>query len=170
MLIRVSEIPEDGLSVEGPEAVERPFADLAWQLEALSLHVEKDGSVVSIRGGLTARVPLSCGRCLEPFHLQVECAVDARYEPMPGGRGEGHELGANDLETDWYDKDAIDLAPLVETETSLALPMKPLCRDECRGLCPVCGANRNLTACTCEARTPDPRWAPLKALAERLSR
>jgi uncharacterized protein len=53
---------------------------------------------------------------------------------------------------------------VVETETTLALPMKPLCRDDCRGLCPVCGGNRNLVACACAQRTPDPRLAVLKDL------
>ena len=56
---------------------------------------------------------------------------------------------------------------LLETETTLALPMKPLCREDCRGLCPVCGGNRNVTACACETHVPDPRWTALKGWAER---
>jgi uncharacterized protein len=93
--------------------------------------------------------------------------VDARFVPNRRGRGEEVELGADDLETDVYDNGIIDLNALVETETTLLLPMKPLCREDCRGLCPICGGNRNLTACRCEVRLADPRWAPLKSWAAR---
>jgi len=68
-----------------------------------------------------------------------------------------------------YRKDELDLSALIETETTLAVPMKPLCRDDCLGLCPVCGGNRNVTACACAARATDPRLAVLKDLAHRLS-
>ena len=61
----------------------------------------------------------------------------------------------------------IDLDRVVETETTLAIPMKPLCDPGCRGLCPVCGVNRNLNPCACAERAPDPRLAVLKTLATR---
>ncbi len=79
------------------------------------------------------------------------------------------ELGADDLDLDFYDNDELNLSALVETETTLALPMKPLCRPECRGLCPTCGANRNAVACSCEPRPPDPRLGALGDLASRLN-
>jgi uncharacterized protein len=93
--------------------------------------------------------------------------VDARFIPRPAGGDV--ELGSDDLDLDFYDHDLLNLAGLVETETTLALPMKPLCREDCRGLCPVCGGNRNVTACTCDGREPDPRWAALRTLAGRHS-
>ena len=74
------------------------------------------------------------------------------------------------LDVDFYDKDEIDVGVLIETETTLALPMKPLCREGCLGLCPVCGGNRNLVQCDCQQRAPDPRLAALKDLAARFSR
>jgi uncharacterized protein len=168
MLVRVSEIPEDGLHIEGAAAVERPFADPAWRLEDLSLDIRKDGEVVLVRGRLSARVPQTCGRCLEDFEVSVARPVDARFVPSPAGGGDERELGVGDLETDVYAHDLVDLASLIETETTLELPMKPLCREECRGLCPQCGGNRNLVTCACPEAPPDPRWAPLKALADRL--
>jgi uncharacterized protein len=170
MLIRVSEIPEEGLQIEGPQAIARPFEDAAWKLEAVSLMVERERDVVFVRGRLAARVPQTCGRCLESYRVVVEPLVDARFVPNPPGRAEERELAAGDLETDVYDHDSLDLAALLETETTLGLPMKPLCHEACRGLCPVCGANRNTTACACEERSQDPRWAPLRALAARLSK
>lgn len=169
MIIRVAEIPDEGLQIEGPEAFPQPFQDPNWRLDDVSLMIEKDADAVFVRGRLAARVPQQCGRCLEPYTATVEPEIDARFVPSPRRRGEEVELGADDLETDVYDNGVVDLNTLLETETTLLLPMKPLCRDDCRGLCPVCGGNRNLTACRCEVRVLDPRWAPLKSLAERMS-
>lgn len=170
MLIRISEIPPEGLSIAGVASISRPFQDPNWSLQDLALMVEREGDVVFVRGRLAARVPQLCGRCLEPYQVRIEPAVDARFVPNPQGRTEERELAAGDLETDVYDHDILDLAALVETETTLGLPMKPLCRETCRGLCPVCGVNRNTTTCACEERPLDPRWAPLQALAARLSK
>jgi len=168
MIIRVAEIPEDGLQIEGPGAFPRPFQDSSWALNDLSLTVEKDGEAVFVKGEVVASVPQHCGRCLEPYLVTVRSDVDARFVPNPRRRGEEFELGADDLETDVYDNGVLDLTALLETETTLLLPMKPLCREECRGLCPVCGGNRNLTDCHCEVSVDDPRWAPLKSWAARL--
>ena len=170
MIIRVSEIPDEGLRIDGPEAFSRPFADPTWTLDGVELALEKDSEAVFVRGTLDARVPLVCGRCLEPFELRVSPDVDTRFLPAPEGRAEERELAADDLETDVYVHGQLDLSALVETETTLALPMKPLCRDDCRGLCSVCGGNRNVTACACREPASASRWAPLKDLADRLPR
>jgi uncharacterized protein len=77
------------------------------------------------------------------------------------------ELGVDDLDTDLYVNDELDVASLVATETTLALPMKPLCRVDCRGLCAVCGGNKNLNPCECAERAPDPRLAALKQIVVR---
>jgi len=66
MIIRVAEIPEEGLQIEGPGAFPHPFQDATWTLDDLSLTVEKDGEAVLVKGRLLARVPEHCGRCLEP--------------------------------------------------------------------------------------------------------
>jgi uncharacterized protein len=92
--------------------------------------------------------------------------VDLRFAPKPA-RIDDAELGRDDLDTDFYVDDRIDLARVIENETTLALPMKPLCDPGCRGLCPVCGGNRNVSPCACAARAPDPRLAVLKTLTER---
>jgi uncharacterized protein len=168
MVIRVSEIPEEGLRFEGPEAFPEPFQDRTWRLEDLELAVEKDGDVVFVNGRVRSRVPQVCSRCLESYDATVDATVDTRLVPAPG-RGDERELGADDLETDVYDHDQIDLNVLLETETTLGLPMKPLCSEACRGLCPSCGASRNAAPCGC-APAPDPRWSPLKGLADRLSK
>lgn len=169
MIIRVAEIPEEGLQIEGTDAFPRPFQDAAWKLDDLSLSVDKDADTVFVTGRLLARVPQHCSRCLEPYTATVEPVVDTRFVPKPRESGDEMELGADDLGTDVYDHGIVDLTALLETETTLLLPMKPLCRADCRGLCPICGGNRNIAECHCEVHVADPRWAPLRSWAARAS-
>jgi uncharacterized protein len=90
--------------------------------------------------------------------------LDMQLVPQPSVRQGEVELGRDDMEVDFYQGDQLDLGSLLRSETDLALPMKPLCRPDCRGLCPVCGGNKNVTECRCDTRVPDPRLAPLEAL------
>ena len=166
MVIRVSEIPEDGRTVEGVEE-RHPFQDPHWTLEALTLFILRDKDDVLVRGRVRSCVPLTCSRCLEPFPMTVEADTDVRFIPRPQLRGEDFELSADDLELDFYTENLLDLDRLIETETSLRLPMKPLCDEGCRGLCPVCGGNRNQKLCACQVKRPDPRLHALKFLNER---
>ena len=168
MIIRVSDLDDDGLTIDDVAAVPAPYTDRAWRLEDLRLRVERDDRDVFVRGHLRSTVPQICGRCLESLPVSVRADVDLRFVPRPA-TGDAVELGADDLDLCFYDADQIDLRGVIESETTLALPMKPLCRQDCRGLCPSCGANRNLTACGCDTRPPDPRLAVLKDLAARLS-
>ena len=137
-------------------------------LELQPVQVTKDGDDVDVIGQIHATVPQTCGRCTEDFQSPVTADVSLRFAPKPA-RVDNAELGRDDLDTDFYVDDQIDLDRIIETETTLALPMKPLCGEGCRGICLVCGANRNVTPCTCPERAPDPRLAVLKTLTERKS-
>ena len=169
MIIRVSELPDDGLSIDETALVASPYADASWHLDRLRLQIDRDGDEVDVRGTVRASVPQVCGRCAEGFTTPVTADVDLRFAPKPA-RLDGAELGRDDLDTEFYVDDQIDLGRLIETETTLALPMKPLCDPGCRGLCLVCGANRNLAPCACAERAPDPRLAVLKSLGERMQK
>lgn len=121
---------------------------------------------VRIDGQAATTLELDCSRCLEAFPLPVRARFHLSYLPAdqaPQGSDE-LEVGDDDINTAYYREGLIDLAELVHEQLYLTLPMKPLCRDECLGLCPVCGTNRNTTSCQCEARWVDPRLAGLKAL------
>jgi DUF177 domain-containing protein len=168
MIIRVSELDEQGLRIDDVQALGPVFPDPSWRLESVALEVEPDGVDVFVRGRLTATVPQTCGRCLEAFPAHLDAALDVRLVPKPSG-ADSVELGADDLDVDFYDNDELDVTRVVENEATLALPMKPLCREDCRGLCPACGANRNVAPCTCDPRPPDPRLAALRDLAARLA-
>ena len=167
MIIKISELQPEGLAVRDVgQFSTSPFADPSWQLESLSLRVQPDGADVLVQGQLEATVPQTCGRCVEPLRTRVTVDVDACLAPRPAA-GDNVELRADDLDTDFYANDELDLGALIETETTLALPMRPLCREDCRGLCPVCGVNRNFTSCECRERQPDPRLAVLRQLSVR---
>lgn len=166
MIIRVSDIEGEGLRIANPGEFVAPFSDRSWRLNAVRLNVSRDGDDVVVVGEIGASVPLTCGRCVEEFRVEVHPSVDVRYVPRPA-LTDDIELGADDFDLDFYANDEVNLGALVETETTLALPMKPLCRPDCRGLCPVCGGNRNVVQCACAPRPPDPRLAALKDLAAR---
>ena len=167
MILRVSDIPDDGLIIEDVSLLGSPFADPNWRLDAVRLRAERDGDDVVVVGEIDSTVPVACGRCLEEFPVKARAAVDVRFIPRPPG-GDRVELGSDDLDLDFYDAGEVNLGTLVQSETALVLPMKPLCREDCLGLCPVCGGNRNLIACACSERAPDPRLGTLKDLAARL--
>jgi uncharacterized protein len=166
MIIRVSELDESGLRIDDVAALGPVFTDPAWRLESVALEVEPDGNDVFVHGRLAATMPQTCSRCLEDFAARVDAPVDVRLVPKPSG-ADSVELGADDLDVDFYENDELDVTRVVANEATLALPMKPLCREDCRGLCRACGANRNVTPCTCDTRPPDPRLAALGDLAAR---
>jgi uncharacterized protein len=148
------------MTIDDPAALGSPFEDPSWRLDRVALHVGRDGTDVVVDGVVEATVPQVCGRCLELFPVQARAPVDLRFLPRPS-MADTIELSRDDFETDFYADDQLDLAALVRTETTLALPMKPLCQPGCRGLCPACGANRNLTACGCGDQPREPRLAGL---------
>lgn len=169
MLITISEIPDEGLTVETPAALAPAFGEGGWELKAVAIQVGRQGAEVEVSGGFEGTVSLVCSRCLEPFPFRVAPELAVRLLPKPSLRAEEVELSGDDLEVDFYDGDLLDLAALLRAETLLALPMKPLCREECRGLCPVCGGNRNQVPCACEVRPADPRLAVLQGFAAKRS-
>jgi len=118
-----------------------------------------------VAGHLTGEVEVACGRCLEPFTLPVASDFDLRYVPRTENVGEGErEVEEDDLATAFYDDDQIDLTHLIMEQFQLALPMKALCSNTCKGLCPQCGTNLNTGSCDCSVKWEDPRLAALKAL------
>ncbi len=132
---------------------------------ALDLLVSKGGSDYRVSGRIEGELELDCGRCLQPFRLDVGSDVDLLYLPASENRGDGEvQIEEEDLSTAFYRNERIDLRHLVQEQFQLALPMKPLCRADCRGLCAVCGGDRNTVPCQCAEKWEDPRLAGLKRL------
>ena len=131
----------------------------------LAFEIHKDKDKFRLVGTVTTELELQCSRCLEPFRLPVAAPLDLRYLPASEvSTDTEREVDDEDLETSYYENDAIDLNELLREQFYLALPMKPLCRDDCRGLCPQCGTNLNTGSCDCAPVWEDPRLAPLKNL------
>ena len=164
MLIRISEIPDEGLRIESAAGLADVFPEESWRLNGVTLLIERRGDDVVVTGRFEASARLACSRCLEELETRVAPTVDLHLIPEPRGGHEEVELGPDDLEVDFYRGDTLDVGRLLQGETHLALPMKPLCQTDCRGLCSVCGGNRNVNRCACEASRVDPRLAPLEGL------
>ena len=132
----------------------------------LVMDVHKQAEVFMVTGRLESTLRLDCGRCLEPFDVPVSAPFELRYVPATQNEGEGeHEVRDDDLTTAFYRDNAIDLEDLMREQFLLALPMKPLCSEACKGLCPECGANLNTNPCECRPSWVDPR---LKGLSDLL--
>ena len=122
-----------------------------------------------LRARLSYEQTLSCNRCLKPIveHAQSDVELMILVEPGPEAAGE-HALHEQDLGILYLQDELLETDPILIEQLQLNIPMKPLCREDCQGLCPVCGADRNAGACSCEESSPDPRWAALAALKGRL--
>ena len=161
------------------EHVERTFLPSAFDPQdedyrvsapvELSMDAEKASSgTFIVTGRVRTRLELTCSRCVEPFEVPVDSTFDLRYVPQTQNAGEGeHEIADDDLAIAYYRDGVLDLADLLREQFVLALPMKPLHDDACRGLCPECGANLNRTDCGHAPKWEDPRLAPLKGLLNR---
>jgi uncharacterized protein len=134
---------------------------------ALAMRVHKDRDRFRLVGTVSTVLELTCSRCVEAFRMPVDAAFDVRYLPQSENAGDEREIEEDDLSDAFYRDEAIDLGQLMDEQFYLALPMKPLCRPACKGLCPSCGANLNDETCECQVRWEDPRLAALKALMNR---
>ena len=144
----------------------------------LVMDVRKDRDAYRVTGKVETRLRLECGRCLEAFEIPVDSAFELRYVPAPAdtgpsqgnpGRGKEveREVAEDDLTTAYYRNETLDLGELMHEQFVLALPMKPLCSDACKGLCPECGTNLNKGACDCKSTWKDPRLAALQGILDR---
>jgi uncharacterized protein len=131
----------------------------------LAFDIFKDKDQFRLVGHVRTTIELGCSRCLEPFSWPIDSDFDLRYQPHSRNTGEGErEVDEDDLTTAFYENDTIDLGQLMHEQFYLSLPMKPLCTEDCLGLCPVCGTNLNRGGCECSRGWDDPRLAALRAL------
>jgi len=171
--LNVARLTEAGLNLTfslGPEWFARwqqedpqlEFPGLG-QFEA-NVHLAKHGKDILLRGLLKGHLSLTCSRCLEPFSIPVEADFDLLLAPKPGlALQESEELAAADLDLDFYSGDLVDLEGFFREQILLMIPLKPLCSETCRGICPHCGSDRNRQTCNCQDRQDA---TPLATLAE----
>lgn len=155
-------------------ALERPDDDPEAGRAAAELDLYIEGENVFARGQLTGHLEVACSRCIGPMRVEIDEPLQVTFMPasrMPdtGTAVEGEAEAQADIDPDVDDIDLfpytgeeVDLEPLMREQIILAVPFAPLCTDSCRGLCPVCGIDRNQGSCTCDTAPPDPRWSALK--------
>ena len=131
----------------------------------LTFDIDRDGRTFRLVGQTSSELELTCSRCLEGYRLPVLADFDLLYLPEAANTGEGEvEVQDDDLNTAFYRDETIDLGQLVREQFYLAVPMKPLCAESCRGLCATCGTNLNAATCRCQREWADPRLSELKDL------
>ena len=127
--------------------------------------VRRKAEEVQVSGSLTTTVETPCARCLKPVLLPIKAEFSERVVTAVSWRAEEqHELASEDLNLSVFDGETIDLDELVREEIELATPVQAFCREDCKGLCPVCGVDWNLTSCECGTQEIDSRWEQLKDL------
>ena len=122
-------------------------------------------SEIHLQGHLRTAVEVSCARCLEPVRQRVDKEFDLYYRPVKTiARNEEVEIDGAELEIGFYHGNGLLLEDVLKEQVLLDLPMKLLCRPDCQGICPQCGQDRNVVACSCLPAAGDSRWAPLARL------
>ncbi len=155
-------------------ALERPDDDATAGGGAAELDLYMEDRNVFVRGQLDGWVEVACSRCVGPVKLVVAEPIAVTYMPHAEVVAEDEELAGDEVEPASFDEEdmdvysyegeEVDLEPLLREQIILAVPFAPLCSEDCKGLCPVCGIDLNTGSCTCDRTPIDPRWAALRNL------
>jgi uncharacterized protein len=181
MLIEIRELethPVDFKEQIGPGVIDfipdvRQTGDLRAAGRA-QLVREQDGKHhviddIRVTGELATEVEMACARCLEPIVEKVARKFDLLYRPIGTDAGkEEMSVTTAEAEVGYYQGAGLLLEDVLREQVLLALPLKAICREDCRGLCPHCGSNLNQEQCSCAEPAEDPRWSALKDIRERL--
>jgi uncharacterized protein len=162
MRINVSDIPDDGLQRE----LELPIVinDSAKpDVAHVFVKIFRFGKKILVEGSLNISVLHKCSRCLKEFSFPMDVAFRDEYSPAEEFKKEEEQgLTDKELNLSYYSNDEIDISELIKEQVLLSVPMKPLCKPDCEGICPQCGTDLNKGSCECKAEELDPRLAPLQ--------
>ena len=136
--------------------------DFALETIDVDCMITKTSGTVFIKGNFSALIDADCSRCLERTRLTICSNFTYTLIPVKAEQKEEIELKPEELEISSYQGDFIDLAPIICEQIILQIPIKILCREECKGLCQRCGTNLNAASCQCEKDVRDTRMAVLK--------
>lgn len=167
MKLKVSDINRDGTELDLTEEVtiseegNEQSVPVSAQLRAF-----RDGASVIVTGKVHSEIELHCSRCLENYTTGIDSDVNITYLPETESKDipETHKLSEAELNTGYYTDDIIDISDLLSELVSINVPIKPLCSEECKGLCSHCGTNLNKGRCDCTDEVIDERWSKLKSL------
>ncbi|WP_270171932.1 YceD family protein [Paenibacillus sp. SYP-B4298] len=165
MLLRMQDVLTKGvqvpfhMSVNVDELLRHKKDVLRASPAEVKLTAYAEDKTVVVEGSLALDVEQACSRCLEPAKTHLEIPFYEKFQTS-----QVYEEGPDNEDIIPVEEDKLDLLPYVEESVLLYLPFVPLCREDCRGLCPQCGGNRNEQACGCADEVIDPRFAALKDL------
>jgi uncharacterized protein len=169
------------LSIKEMEVRKQPFAG-TWQpgeidfsdsgarqtapltSEGVAELLENSGEQVRVKGGVKTALETECDRCLGRAEFPIDTAFDLFYKPAESMAGVDDEVALDEGEAEigFYQLPGLVLEDILREQVLLQLPMQRVCGESCKGICPVCGANRNEIECHCEAHPGDDRWNALK--------
>jgi len=168
--IEFAETYAPGVIDLGEEAVQKSPLTASGRAELLEEHhggkqVVKDIRVV---GKFATQIELRCARCVEPVAQELSGDFDLLYRPLSTMQRED-DVSINEAESEigYYKGEGIELEDVLKEQIFLSVPMQILCTEDCKGLCPQCGQNKNLTDCGC-TKPSDPRWAALAGIKDKL--
>ena len=182
MFIRIRDLEAEALQFD--QEFPPGHIDLGAELQQRSpLHAEGSAELIEERspgvkdtikdirltGRFRGQLEVQCARCLEAVERAVEAEFDLLYRPLGAVRRDD-EVSISEAETEigFYKGDGLMLEDVLREQILLAVPVKAVCRDECRGLCPQCGQNLNQGKCGCTPAAGDPRWNALRDLRDKL--
>jgi uncharacterized protein len=157
----------------GPEIMQNGNLTASGRAQLVREQHGRHESINDIRvaGEFSTKVELLCARCLEPIARDVAKKFDLLYRPQGADAGKAElSVTAAEAEVSYYQGDELLLEDVLREQVLLALPLKAICREDCKGLCPHCGKNLNQEQCNCAEPLEDPRWAALKDIREKLER
>lgn len=170
MKLNIEQISDDGLELDYQEPAES-FSYLRGDSGELAVNApvrvtllaRKSSGGVTVKGNIRGTVTLSCSCCLITFSEDI--SHDFYYNCLPeAAMEEVEELSNEDADTYYYSGGEIDVTALVQEQVALSVPLRPLCKEDCKGLCPKCGADLNQGECGCQKEPVDIRLAALKGL------
>lgn len=176
LIFKVEQIPQDGLS--GRRLLEASWFSLPPEADdpirsikltepiSVEFHLERIGRDVRLKLSLATTAALTCARCLKvfPFPLRTQSRLTLCEANHSSRLEREMELTLEHLESGTFEAGEIDLSDLIYDQIVLSFPIKPLCREDCKGLCPRCGADQDLERCGCVTATSDPRWEALRKI------
>ncbi|MGD0938978.1 MAG: DUF177 domain-containing protein [Terracidiphilus sp.] len=162
------EIPSGAVDL-GEEAAQLGALAVSGQAEVLHEHRGPKDVVADIRlrGSFAGKFQVPCARCVEPVEIPLAAEYDLIFRPAAAdAEATERSITAQETEIGYYQRDSLVLEDVLREQVLLSLPVRTLCKPDCKGLCPRCGADRNSQACTCVGE--DPRWEALAGLRSRI--
>ena len=124
---------------------------------------------IRLKGSFSGNFQVPCARCVEPVEIPLAADFDLIFRPVSAdSEATERSITAPETEIGYYQRDSLALEDVLREQVLLSLPVKTLCKPDCKGLCPRCGENRNSQACSCDVGPSDPRCHALAGLRGRI--